>query len=68
MPNRWDNSPNTGSAFHEIIVLPTMAPDLARPYQVPGTLAITPDAVVAQVQSNCMYYILVHLMSAEIFQ
>ncbi|KAJ7715686.1 hypothetical protein B0H16DRAFT_1741745 [Mycena metata] len=26
-----------GSAFHELVVVPTLAPELARPYQVPGT-------------------------------
>jgi hypothetical protein len=26
-----------GSAFYELIVLPTFAPRLARPYRVPGT-------------------------------
>lgn len=26
-----------GSAFHELVVLPTLAPHLARPYRVPGT-------------------------------
>ena len=25
------------SAFHELVVLPTLAPQLARPYRVPGT-------------------------------
>jgi hypothetical protein len=73
MPNRWDNNPNSesGSAFHELIILPTVAPDLMRPYRVPGTtttVATTPDTVVAQAQSNCMYHILVYLMSAEILQ
>jgi hypothetical protein len=71
MPNRWDGNPNPGSAFHELIVLPTLAPDLARPYQVPGTVAITPDAVTAvpaQTQSCGMYHALVRLMSAKISQ
>jgi hypothetical protein len=26
-----------GSAFQELVVLPTLAPELARPYTVPGT-------------------------------
>jgi hypothetical protein len=56
MPNCWDNNPNPGSAFHELIVLPTVAPDLVRPYQVPGTVAIIPDTAVAQAQSNGMYH------------
>ena len=35
---RWSlDDPNQGSAFHEIVVLPTLAPHLARPYIVPGT-------------------------------
>jgi len=29
--------PTQGSAFHELVVLPTFAPHLARPYQVTGT-------------------------------
>ena len=31
------NDPIQGSPFHEIVVLPTLAPHLARPYRVPGT-------------------------------
>ncbi|KAI0260989.1 hypothetical protein BGY98DRAFT_75869 [Russula aff. rugulosa BPL654] len=31
MPNRWSADGADGSAFHEIIVLPTVAPELARP-------------------------------------
>jgi len=31
------DDPAQGSAFHELVVLPTLAPHLARPYQVPGT-------------------------------
>ena len=35
---RWTNdNPNQGSAFHELVVLPTLAPQLARPYHAPGT-------------------------------
>jgi hypothetical protein len=35
--NRWSNdNPHQGSAFHKLVVLPTLAPQLARPYQVPG--------------------------------
>lgn len=37
MPNRWGNGLRPGSAFHELIVLPTVAPELARPYYLPGT-------------------------------
>jgi hypothetical protein len=38
LPNRWSNNvSHQGSAFHEIITLLTLAPHLARPYQVPGT-------------------------------
>jgi hypothetical protein len=38
MSNRWSlDDPNQGSAFHELVVLPTLAPELARPYNVPGT-------------------------------
>jgi hypothetical protein len=29
--------PNQGTAFHELVVLPTLAPELARPYHFPGT-------------------------------
>ena len=32
-----NDTPTPGSAFHELIVLPTFAPQLARPYRVPGT-------------------------------
>ena len=33
---RWSLSdPNQGSAFHELITLPTLAPHLARPYHAP---------------------------------
>ena len=31
------DDPTQGSAFHELVVLPTLAPRLARPYRVPGT-------------------------------
>ena len=31
------DDPTQGSAFHELVVLPTLAPHLARPYHVPGT-------------------------------
>jgi len=34
---RWTNDPRQGSAFHELLVLPTLAPNLARPYYTPGT-------------------------------
>jgi len=38
MANRWSNdNPNQGSAFHELVVLPTLAPHLSRPYHPPGT-------------------------------
>jgi hypothetical protein len=38
MPNRWSlDDPNQGSAFHELVVLPTVAPELVRPYVIPGT-------------------------------
>jgi len=33
----WNNDPRQGSAFHELVVLPTIAPQLARPYYAPGT-------------------------------
>lgn len=32
-----NGAPTSGSAFHELVVLPTFAPHLARPYRVPGT-------------------------------
>ena len=35
-----------GTAFHEIITLPTLAPNLARPYFLPGT----PEYYAAQAQ------------------
>jgi hypothetical protein len=31
------DDPTQGTAFHELLVLPTLAPHLARPYRVPGT-------------------------------
>ena len=31
-----NDTPTPGSAFHELVVLPTFAPQLARPYRVPG--------------------------------
>jgi hypothetical protein len=37
MATRWTNDPRQGSAFHEILLLPTVAPHLARPYYTPGT-------------------------------
>jgi len=37
MATRWNNNPRQGSAFHELVVLPTLAPQLARPFFVPGT-------------------------------
>jgi len=37
-PNaRWTNDTRQGSAFHELLVLPTLASNLARPYYTPGT-------------------------------
>jgi hypothetical protein len=43
-PQRPDQGSSQGrtrsqrqSAFHELVVLPTFAPQLARPYRVPGT-------------------------------
>ncbi|TFK59276.1 hypothetical protein BDN72DRAFT_865284 [Pluteus cervinus] len=36
-PNRWTPDGPQGSAFHELVILPTVAPHLARPYQPPGT-------------------------------
>jgi len=33
----WNNNPHQGSAFHKLVVLPTVAPQLVRPYHVPGT-------------------------------
>ena len=44
-PNRWSNNdPRQGSAFHELVVLPTLAPQLARPYVVPGSAADPPSS------------------------
>jgi len=37
MAARWNNDPRQGSAFHELVVLPTLAPQLARTYHIPGT-------------------------------
>lgn len=38
MPNHWAlDDPNQGSAFHELVVLPTLAPELVHPYAIPGT-------------------------------
>ncbi|KAF8868520.1 hypothetical protein CPB84DRAFT_1857570 [Gymnopilus junonius] len=38
MVNRWSkDDPKQGSAFHELVILPTVAPQLARPYHLPGT-------------------------------
>lgn len=38
--NRWTlENPVQGTAFHELVVLPTVAPHLARPYVVPGAAA-----------------------------
>lgn len=36
--------PRQGSMFNEIVMLPTFAPDIARPYHVPGT----PEYIAAQ--------------------
>lgn len=33
----WTNDPCQGSAFQELLVLPTLAPQLAHPYYTPGT-------------------------------
>ncbi|KAG1782520.1 hypothetical protein EV702DRAFT_1192190 [Suillus placidus] len=45
-PNRWSNDvPRQGSAFHELVTLPTLAPHLAQPYQVPGLNDIMPTSV-----------------------
>lgn len=44
-PNRWSNNdPHQDSAFHELVVLPTLAPQLARPYVVPGSAADPPSS------------------------
>ena len=37
MATRWDKNPSQGSAFHKLVVLPTVAPQLARSYYIPGT-------------------------------
>ena len=33
----WTNDPHQGSAFHELVILPTLTPNLACPYYTPGT-------------------------------
>jgi hypothetical protein len=35
--NRWSIDGNPGSVFHELVVLPTLAPHLARPDYLDGT-------------------------------
>ncbi|KAJ7656073.1 hypothetical protein DFH06DRAFT_1411823 [Mycena polygramma] len=32
--------PVQGSAFHELVVAPTLTPEMARPYQIPGTTTV----------------------------
>ena len=40
--NLWsNNTPHQGLVFHELVVLPTVAPHLAWEYHVPGTLEYT---------------------------
>ena len=55
-PNaRWTNDARQGSAFHELLVLPTLAPNLARPYYtVLGlrTVRNTGTAVINTVQTG----------------
>ncbi|PPQ76057.1 hypothetical protein CVT26_005439 [Gymnopilus dilepis] len=47
MSTCWSkDDPKQGSAFHELVVLPTVAPHLAEPYHVPGT----PDFQAAQAE------------------
>ncbi|KAJ6556130.1 hypothetical protein B0H19DRAFT_1376984 [Mycena capillaripes] len=42
---RNPRNPGQGTAFHELVVAPTFTPDLARPYQVPGSdIVINPLA------------------------
>ena len=44
-PNRWlNNDPHQGSAFHELVVLLTLTPQLAHPYVVPGSAADPPSS------------------------
>ena len=44
-PIRWSNNdPRQGSAFHELVVLPTLTPQLAHPYVVPGSTADPPSS------------------------
>ena len=35
--NRWSIDGNPGSVFHELVILPTLAPHLARPDYLDGT-------------------------------
>lgn len=55
--NRTRNdTPTQGSAFHELVVLPTLAPHLARPYHVPGTDIVYNTEFSSQTQgiSTCL--------------
>ncbi|KAJ6609646.1 hypothetical protein B0H10DRAFT_2225775 [Mycena sp. CBHHK59/15] len=39
------HNPAQGTAFHELVVAPTFTPDLARPYNIPGTdIVLNPHA------------------------
>ena len=49
--NRTRNgTPTQGSAFHKLIVLPTLAPHLAHPYHVPGTDIVYNTEFANQIQ------------------
>ncbi|KIL54227.1 hypothetical protein M378DRAFT_19111 [Amanita muscaria Koide BX008] len=51
LPTRWSNESPQGTAFHEIVVLPTLAPQLAREYHFPGTPEHAQAALYAQAES-----------------
>ncbi|KAF9786514.1 hypothetical protein BJ322DRAFT_1020528 [Thelephora terrestris] len=47
-----DDAPTQGSTFHELVVLPTFAPHLARPYRVPGTEIVYNTEFMSQTQER----------------
>ncbi|KAJ7936229.1 hypothetical protein B0H13DRAFT_2453062 [Mycena leptocephala] len=47
---QYPNNPGQGSAFHELVVVPTLAPQLARPYHIPGSSIVIDPLLPSDMQ------------------
>jgi hypothetical protein len=53
---RNPGNPGQGTAFHELVVVPTFTPELARPYQVlGGDLIIHPQVPQGGIPAGCKF-------------